>query len=300
MIECPQVQKRSVRFHYDLSTPFYRLLWGEHIHHGLWSADESPRTAQLRLTEHVAELAHVEPHSRVLDVGCGMGGSSLYLARHRDCEVTGLTISRLQRRWAACSAWCRRLRKRARFLHADAERVEFEPESFDVVWSIECTEHLFDKSRFFRRASEWLRPGGCVAICAWLEGPAVESEADRRVVMDVCEGFFCPSLGSATDYCSWMERAGLEVTHVVDWTDQVARTWDICERRVRRSGVARLARWIDRDTLRFLQRFRTIRDAYSRRVMEYGCFVARKPDASDRDESRPGKGEHQWNGQPCD
>ena len=49
MIECPQVQKRSVRFHYDLSTPFYRLLWGEHIHHGLWSADESPRTAQLRL-----------------------------------------------------------------------------------------------------------------------------------------------------------------------------------------------------------------------------------------------------------
>src|SRR5207302_8066184 len=38
MISCPTVSKPDIRFHYDLTTVFYRLLWGRHIHHGLWDA----------------------------------------------------------------------------------------------------------------------------------------------------------------------------------------------------------------------------------------------------------------------
>ncbi len=277
MIDCPAVRKQSVRFHYNLSTPFYRLLWGEHIHHGLWSGDESPRVAQLQLTREVAKLAGVERGDRVLDVGCGMGGSSLYLARAMDCDVTGITISSFQRRWASLSAWRRCLRRQTRFICGDAEEVDFPAESFDVVWSIECTEHLFDKAGFFERAARWLRPGGRMVICAWLQGSHSDSAEARQMVFDVCEGFFCPSLGTAGDYRTWMEDAGLEVRQVVDWTDEVVRTWEICESRVRRSGVTRLARWIDRDTVRFLDRFGTIREAYERRAMEYGCVVAVKP-----------------------
>ena len=57
MLSCPLVEKRVIRGHYNLSTPFYRLLWGPHIHHGYWEADETPRTAQLQLTERLATLA---------------------------------------------------------------------------------------------------------------------------------------------------------------------------------------------------------------------------------------------------
>ncbi len=42
MISCPSVEKRVIRTHYNLATPFYRLLWGRHIHHGLWEGSESP------------------------------------------------------------------------------------------------------------------------------------------------------------------------------------------------------------------------------------------------------------------
>ena len=276
MISCPAVQKRSIRFHYDLTTLFYRLLWGEHIHHGLWEADEPAKEAQVRLTREVARLAGIERGACVLDVGCGMGGSSLYLARHHGCRVTGVTISGVQRRWAAWSAWWRGLRRRATFVRADAEQMEWEPETFDVVWSIECTEHLFDKAGFFDRAARWLRPGGRMVICAWLEGSTESSEA-RQLVMDVCEGFFCPSLGSMADYREWMLRAGLEVVEVRDWTDDVARTWEICQSRACRPGFRRLAYWIDRETGRFLDRFATIHRAYTERAMRYGCFVARKP-----------------------
>src|SRR5690348_2827393 len=116
MISCPTVCKHEIRFHYDLATVFYRLLWGRHIHHGLWEADESAWAAAQRLTDTLACEARVAPGDAVLDVGCGMGGSSIHLARQFGCQVTGVTLSPLQRFWAGTSARVRGLRKNARFL----------------------------------------------------------------------------------------------------------------------------------------------------------------------------------------
>jgi tocopherol O-methyltransferase len=279
MLSCPLVEKRVIRGHYNLSTPFYRLLWGPHIHHGYWDADETPRAAQLQLTERLATLAQVAAGQQLLDVGCGMGGSSIHLAESRGCRALGITISPMQRHWAALASRWHRVAGRTQFRCADAESIELAAESFDVVWSIECTEHLFDKRQFFARAARWLRPGGTMAICAWLAGEELQ-EAQSRQVYDVCEGFFCPSLGSADDYTAWMTGAGLTVSHVQDWTDHVARTWEICRDRVARTRVRGLARWVDRNSTMFLDRFETILAAYRGGAMKYGCFIARKPMAA--------------------
>lgn len=277
MIECPSVKKQDVRFHYDLSTLFYRLLWGEHIHHGWWQADESPSEAQVQLAQQLARAAGIAGGERVLDVGCGMGGSSMMLARMHRCRVTGITLSPFQRRWAAATARWRRLQQLTDFICADAESFDWPGQSVDVVWSIECTEHLFDKASFFQRAAEWVRPGGRIAICAWLASDAAEQPGKQQMVYDVCEGFLCPSLGTFDDYRSWMSEAGLTVTTTDDWTPQVTRTWQICMKRVKRTGVGWLAKLIDRDTVRFLERFQTIDRAYQEGAMQYGCIVAEKP-----------------------
>jgi tocopherol O-methyltransferase len=79
----------AVREHYDRLSVFYRALWGEHIHHGYWEDVETPSTAQEKLIERLASLAGIKPGSRVLDVGCGLGGSALWLARHLGCSVLG-------------------------------------------------------------------------------------------------------------------------------------------------------------------------------------------------------------------
>ncbi len=104
MISCPSVEKRVIRTHYNLATPFYRLLWGRHIHHGLWEGSESPAEAQLKLTQTLSREAGLQGGERVLDVGCGMGGSSIYLAKTLGCHVTGITLSSVQRRWASVAA----------------------------------------------------------------------------------------------------------------------------------------------------------------------------------------------------
>jgi tocopherol O-methyltransferase len=279
MITCPTVSKNVIRWHYDLSTLFYRLLWGRHIHHGLWESGESPSVAQLKLTQTLAAAAAIERGDRVLDVGCGMGGSSIFLAKQLDCQVQGLTLSPLQRAWASCSARWQGVARKTTFRCADAELAEFGGDSFDVVWSVECTEHLFDKGRFFQQAARWLRPGGRVAICAWLAGDRLTTDRDRDLVYQVCEGFFCPSLGTQENYRQWIEDAGLVVERSDLWTERVMRTWEICAQRVRWTGVGLLGRLIDRDTDMFLKRFQTILEAYRTGAMQYGCFVARKPGA---------------------
>src|SRR2546422_316017 len=66
----------EIRAHYDALTPYYSLFWREHIHHGFWKNGENTREAQENLIRVLSDFSGVKWHDRVLDVGCGIGGSS--------------------------------------------------------------------------------------------------------------------------------------------------------------------------------------------------------------------------------
>jgi tocopherol O-methyltransferase len=277
MISYEGISKSRIRTHYELATLFYRLLWGVHIHHGLWNENESSRQAQRQLIEHLLGESGMPSGASVIDVGCGLGGSSKHLARHHDCHVTGITLSSMQRCWAGATATLKGLGGRTRFLRQDAEAAEFEDESFDYLWSVECTEHFFDKGAFFQRAARWLRPGGGVALCIWLAGDEPHSEDDIKKVKGVCEAFLCPSLGTIEDYSTWLRDAGLEVGNICDLTPRIMRTWEICRSRVEQTGMTKLARIFGRDIVNFVDNFDLILDAYRSGAMKYASIVAAKP-----------------------
>ena len=209
----------------------------------------------------------------VLDVGCGMGGSSLYLARSWDCNVTGITLSKIQQSWARAAAVLRGVAGKTRFLRQDVENSEFGDEVFDFLWSIECAEHLFDKPAFFQR----LKHDGGVALCVWHAGDGALTHEHVCQIEAVCHAFLCPSLGTVSDYTTWLGDAGLEVRKVTDLTSRVIRTWEVCQRRVQLSGVSAVSGLFGKDIPRFLNNFQTILQAYRSGAMKYCSIVATKP-----------------------
>src|SRR5882762_4076488 len=159
--------KRRIIEHYDILSPYYRSLWGEHLHHGYWiRGDESKERAQLQLIEHLAQLARVKLGADILDIGCGFGASSLYLAKKYNASVTGITNSSVQVEMASAAAAREKLD--ARFLLMDAEAMDFQ-KPFDVLWSVESISHYQNLPQFFASAAKLLKPGGTFAITDWFK-----------------------------------------------------------------------------------------------------------------------------------
>jgi tocopherol O-methyltransferase len=265
----------GVRDHYDRISLLYLALWGEHIHHGWWVEGETAATAQVRLIERLADRAGLPHGAHVLDVGCGLGGSSRWLAKNLHCSVVGLTISPVQ---AAIARWRARasgLGRRTRFFVMDANRLQFPAESFDAVWVIECSEHLADKPRFIERCARLLRPGGVLALCAWL-APDEPTAAEQALVSDICRGMFCPALASMREYAAWMRTSGFDEIRAEDISRDVRKTWDHCRGIIGRPLLRALLRWSDPGTRRFIQTFATMQRAYAEGALSYGMFAARK------------------------
>ena len=263
--------------HYDSLALLYRLFWGEHVHHGFWPNGSEPlQGAPERLVEHLAERARIQRGERVLDVGCGYGASGRWLARRLGCRIVGLTISLDQARYSVRRNARQGPSSLTRVIRADAETLPFRTDSFDVVWVVECNEHLQDKVGFVAAAADLLRPGGRLALCSWLKGTPSAAPA-RTQVEEVCQRFLCPSLGSNADYHRWCSAAGLRIERSEDLTSRVAKTWDVLIDRVESPWL----RWLkplllDPAQLRFVEGFPVIRHAYSTGAMAYGLFVAVK------------------------
>jgi len=265
----------AIRDHYDRISVFYRALWGEHIHHGFWEDGEPPARAQVKLVEHLAGRAALRRGSRVLDVGCGIGGSAIWLARNLGCSVLGVTISPVQAEMATKKARAEGLDSLVCFEVEDANHLRLDAESFDVVWVIECSEHLADKARFIDSCARVLRPGGVLALCAWLAADDLSAPGHARLVAEVCQGMLCPQLASRQDYTRWMWQSGFTRVEAEDITRNVEETWTRCAAIASRPEIKALLHVFDEPTRRFVEAFTAIQQAYAEGAMTYGMFTAR-------------------------
>ena len=274
-----EVAGRDVARHYDELDAFYREIWGEHVHHGLWlRGDESQALAVRQLVELVAREAQIAPGSRVIDIGCGYGATARLLADELGAQVTGITISAAQYDRATRNA---NDREGPRFLLGDWLHNDLADAAFDAAIAIESSEHMPDKPGFFAQAHRVLRPGGRLVVCTWLarERPTVMQE--RWLIEPICREGRMPHLGSETDYRGLAEAAGFTVERVQDVTREIARTWPMIVRTFLRNLTHKPA------YLRFLfNRHATNRIfaltavrlwiAFRTGAMRYGVFTLRK------------------------
>lgn len=272
----------DVAAHYDNLDRFYRELWGEHVHHGLWeSGRESPAEAARRLVAVVVERARITAGDAVCDVGCGYGATARMLAHEYGARVTALTIS------AAQHAYARAVDPDAdnpAYLLRDWLANGLPPASFDAVIAIESAEHMTDRAAFFAEAARVLRPGGRLVVCAWLAQAPPGGPRARHLLEPICREGRLLGMGSAADHDAWARGAGLVPIDSLEVGRRVKRTWPTCIVRGLKGLLTRA------DYRRFLTRGGTpnrafaltlfrIWLAYELGAMGYGILTAIRPAA---------------------
>ena len=263
--------KKLIVEHYDVVSPLYRSLWGEHLHHGYWiRGDESKEQAQLQLIEHLAQLANIKPGSRILDIGCGYGGSSLYLAKKFNARVTGITISSVQVEMAKRAAAAQHLN--ANFLLMDAEVMTFDHQ-FDVLWSVESISHYQDLEKFFASAAKFLKPGGTFAITDWFKKENLTPAEIHKLIEPIEKGMFV-ELQIMDNYEHYFRSNGLQILHREILNKNCAKSWDLSLEIIKDPALWVFAAKHGSHFLTNLKAFHAMRAGFASGGFVYGLFVA--------------------------
>lgn len=223
---------------YDTSSSLWESTWGEHMHHGFYGVDGRAaidrRQAQIDLIEQLLNFGQVFGSAgtvpeRILDLGCGIGGSTCYLLAKGARSGTGVTLSPVQAERAQVRAQQLGFGDRARFQVANALDLPFADNSFDLVWSLESGEHMPDKARFLQEACRVLKPGGTLLVATWCHRP-IDSQPlqpwETALLQGIYQLYHLPGVCSLPDYAEIARSLPLTNLRTADWSRSVAPFWD--------------------------------------------------------------------------
>jgi tocopherol O-methyltransferase len=268
----------TIARHYDSLDYFYRDIWGEHIHHGLWlSGTESPAEAAEQMGRHVLAGLKLTPGARLADVGCGYGGTARLAAEIHGANVVGFTISEAPRSHAEKFNVSR---GSVEIRLQDWAQAKLAEGSVDALLSLESIEHMPDRAAFAREARRVLRRDGRMVICTWLAAEQVSDWSQRHLLEPIAREGRQAALVTAPELKNLLIAAGFAEVLVEDLSVQVRKTWSIVIRRMLLCLLTRRRYWqllfnaSASDRVFALTACRILA-AYQTGAMRYAVFVCR-------------------------
>jgi tocopherol O-methyltransferase len=179
------------------------------IHYGYW--DEKVKTfpqSLLRMNEIMIEAAGINTGDRVLDAGCGVGGSSIFMATTLSAKVTGITLSERQVQQATTHSMQKKVETLVDFKVMNYCSTDFPDESFDVVWGCESICYADSKEQFIKEAYRLLRPGGRLVVA---DGFVTSWENNKHpVIRQWLDGWQVNYLETPERFAMFMKEAGFD------------------------------------------------------------------------------------------
>jgi len=160
---------RDIADYYNQTLNHYQKWWkldrALAVHYGYWDKNTKNFAEALQNTNRVLmETASVQRGERILDAGCGVGGSAFFLANQCNAKVTGITLSEKQLEYANQKREDLRLNNLVDFKLQDFISTSFQNNSFDLVWALESVTSAADKKLFAQETFRLLKPGGRLII----------------------------------------------------------------------------------------------------------------------------------------
>jgi cyclopropane fatty-acyl-phospholipid synthase-like methyltransferase len=195
----------------------HRAVWGD----GVRTRDEAFRHVDELVARELASFTERGDIVHVLDLGCGVGASLVFLASRADIRGTGATLSGLQATRAREHARRAGLEGRVTFLEANFLDLPSDLPKAELAFSIEAFIHGPDPRAYFEAASRYLVPGGALVVCDDFltdAGRAAPSEPERRVLEDVRNGWLANTLVTTAEAAKLAARSGLSLRKDLDLT----------------------------------------------------------------------------------
>ncbi|MEM7793989.1 MAG: methyltransferase domain-containing protein [Cyanobacteria bacterium P01_C01_bin.118] len=276
----------SVANSYDQWTDdgILEFYWGEHIHLGHYGSPPHSKDFLKAKADFVHEMVkwgkldRFAPGTTLLDVGCGIGGSSRILARDYRFDVTGVTISpqQVQRAQQLTPADVT-----AQFQVDDAMALSFPDASFDVVWSVEAGPHMPDKAVFARELMRVLKPGGLLVLADWNQRDDRQVPLnfwEKPVMRQLLDQWSHPAFASIEGFAENLEATGFVQGNVVtaDWTQATLPSWldSIWQGVIRPKGLIRFGFSGLIKSLREVPTLILMRLAFGAGLCRFGMFRA--------------------------
>jgi cyclopropane fatty-acyl-phospholipid synthase-like methyltransferase len=216
----------DINAYYDQTYHQYRSVWklDTHlgIHYGYWDR-KTPnlKAAVRRMNEVLAEHSHFRADDHILDMGCGIGGSSFYLSENRGLEVTGISINQRQIDLAKTRAE-KLFRDRTHFICGDYLSSGLEKESFDGIWALETICHCQDKSDFIKEAHRLLKPGKTMILAEYFATQPQHNE--KESMKKWLRRWAIPGLDTLDEFKSKLESEGFTVEFEKDLTRHIRKS----------------------------------------------------------------------------
>ena len=233
--------KAGIAKFYDESSAIWLDVWGEHMHHGYYpfpyaKGKVDHQAAQVDMIDRSLEWAYgdekrPQPKS-VVDVGCGVGGSSRHIAKKYSTikKGRGISLSPYQIERATQFTKEQGLEKVVKYRVDDAMRSKFANSEFDLTWSMESGEHMPDKKQFFNELFRITAPGGRIIIVTWCHrelknGETRLTDKETRLLNRINDAYYLPDWVPASHYLTLAKNLGLEDIRTDDWSEYIAPFW---------------------------------------------------------------------------
>jgi cyclopropane fatty-acyl-phospholipid synthase-like methyltransferase len=220
---------QSIASYYEETWLDYRMLWlnpsNRAIHFGYW--DETTRNHSDSLVNMNRVLAgNLRPQAgqRVLDCGCGVGGTAMWLAEHHDVEVVGITVTPDQVVRATRYAAERGLQDKVRFALQDYTRMALPDATFDLAYGLESINYAPSKRQYLSEVFRVLKPGGRMVVQDGFRVDRALSPAEHRLQESWLEGWLVPNLSSLPEFAQYAAEVGFVDVEQRDCTASVTRS----------------------------------------------------------------------------
>jgi cyclopropane fatty-acyl-phospholipid synthase-like methyltransferase len=216
---------KDIADYYNQTQIHYEQWWNLReslaVHYGIWH--EGTRdfiTALENTNREMVRIGQIKPDDKILDAGCGVGGSAVFLAKEFNATIDAITLSEKQLDLATKSVSELGLNDKIKFSKQDFNHTEFGSESFDVVWACESSCYSHPKELFFREAKRLLKPGGTIVIADYFLTP-VGLQDKKRFVQKWGSLWAIDRFYSWHDLSHALVKTGLELNSKQNFTREV-------------------------------------------------------------------------------